>query len=88
MRIIKIRKSSAMDAIPTAYRLVDAFIRMIDSGTIIETLVAHRQDSSEHMQDMLKEQYGDTISFQDGVLEDGVRLDGFTIHLKEEEEGN
>jgi hypothetical protein len=83
---IKVQQSKSMDAIPTAHRLVDAVIKMVDSGEL-EQLKVHTQDSLESMQRMLKEHFGDSVSFRDGVSQGcygsttGETFNGFTIYI-------
>ncbi len=83
---IKLIRSTKLDSIPTAHRVVDAVIKMIDSGNVT-WLYYHPQSSTEKIQTMLKEHFGDSISFLDGCLDGcygsntGKNLSGFTCYV-------
>jgi len=83
---IKIIQSSKLDSIPTAHRVVDAVIKMVDSGNVT-WLYAHPQDSLEKIQSLLKDHFGDSISFRSGCLDGcygsntGRDLSGVTCYI-------
>lgn len=83
---IKIIKSLAGDAIPTALRALEALIKMVDSGNLSQVKI-HNQVSLEILTNEIKEHFGDSVEVREGAQEGcygattGETLDGLTVYI-------
>ena len=65
---IKLIQSRKGDSIPTAQRVADAVIQMVDSGDV-NLIYVHPQVTLETVEVILKDHFKDSISFREGVPE-------------------